>query len=210
MEFLGNRAVRSRPALVRSWAHTGNAAAFEFLANPNNLHIPIYSRATTLKKTEAEKEVSDSVPGDDPAICRVKDCLSQIYQHLELIMAHQAEAQTQPGISLRPKSVFRETLEGFDFMDVVHHEETRARLATLKKADGGWVKFTREIGATILFGGGFGDLFQPKSGIENGSSCLLHSSVPKGENYLAACVTDLLSIIKNNGDISPRSRLLIK
>ncbi|GJC88609.1 hypothetical protein ColLi_11447 [Colletotrichum liriopes] len=107
--------------------HTGRDAAFEFLANENNLAIPLYLRATeawTEKTTKLGSRESEEVLKEKSTAFRVKDRVDQIVRFLEQIIAHQDNVHTQAGVGFRLRHTPRRQLEGFDFMDVATNSDT--------------------------------------------------------------------------------------
>ncbi|GKT65318.1 LOW QUALITY PROTEIN: hypothetical protein ColTof4_09370 [Colletotrichum tofieldiae] len=188
--------------------HTGRDAAFEFLANENNLAIPLYLRATeawTEKTTKLGSREVEEVLNEKSTAFRVKDRVDQIVRFLEQIIAHQDNVHTQTGVGFRLRHTPRRQLEGFDFMDVATNSDTIwPKVTTLGKTGRGWVDFTRAIHAVTLFGTHFGDLFQPNHDGEGCSSCLWNASVPECEDHLAVCVTELRSIFKTKGNMTRR------
>jgi hypothetical protein len=184
----------------------GKTASIQVLTNPHNVSLRLYSKPETSRE-ETILGISDATR---PVTTRTQtyycfqDRVQGISDVLEQIMAHQADESTQDGIGFRLKASPRRQLEGFDFMDVATDEDPFwPRMTTLRATGRGWVDFTRAIHAVTLFGTGFGDLIQPIEP-ENGSvraceECLLNSTVPKGQDSLAVCVSELQEILQKRG-----------
>jgi hypothetical protein len=123
----------------------------------------------------------------------------QTWHILEQMYDHQSKILASPAIGLRFTD--RDKLEGFGFMDIVSGQNPlRPRVSILKPGGRGWVDFTRSIGAISLLGRGFGDLIVPASDASKLYRAWMN--VPKGEDYLVACITTLREICQKNGDIN--------
>lgn len=182
---------------------SGKSAAVQFLTNKLNMSLPVYA-----KPTESKMEETTTNSGDRARIhsstrrnYSLKDRIEDIYEILEQIMSHQADVFCQDGIGFRIKHTVRRQLEGFDFMDVATDEDPLwPRVTTIKSCGRGWIDFTRALHAITLFGTGFGELLQPSRGLENCFKCLTNVEVPKGEDYLAVCTSDLQDLLEKRGN----------
>ncbi|KAH8769958.1 hypothetical protein F5883DRAFT_643295 [Diaporthe sp. PMI_573] len=95
---------------------------------------------------------------------------------------------------------FAARLKDFDFMDVATDEDPLwPRVATIDSRGRGWIDFARALHAITLFGTGFGELLQPSQGLGTCFNCLTNVGLPKGEDYLAVCTSDLQEIIQKRG-----------
>ncbi|KLO92474.1 Uncharacterized protein LW93_12048 [Fusarium fujikuroi] len=92
----------------------------------------------------------------------------------------------------------RKDLEGWDFEDAVQNFKTfYPRTTTLEKGGKEWVDFIRGIKAVILFGEDFGEIIKPsRLGHE---TCKEWATLPKGQYYIATCVSDLQTVFKEHG-----------
>lgn len=181
---------------------TGRHAAVQFLTNEVNMSLPLYAKPT---ETKAEETTTDAgararVFSSTRRNYILKDRIEDIYDILEQIMSHQADVFSQDGVGFRIKTTLRRQLEGFDFMDVATDEDPLwPRVATINSRGRGWIDFTRALHAITLFGNGFGELLRPSHGLDTCFNCLTNVEVPKGEEYLAVCTSDLREIIKKRG-----------
>lgn len=181
---------------------TGKHAAVQFLTNKDNTSLPLYE-----KPTEAKVEDTTTGAGARVQIASstrknytLKDRIEDVYEILEQIMSHQADIFSQDGIGFRIKYTLRRQLEGFDFMDVATDEDPLwPRVTTINSRGRGWIDFIRALHAITLFGTGFGELVRPSQGLDTCFSCLTNIGVPKGEDYLAVCTSDLQEIMEKRG-----------
>ncbi|KAI1395613.1 hypothetical protein F4819DRAFT_477925 [Hypoxylon fuscum] len=186
-----------------SQPYTGKAASISVLTDWQNINLPLYA-----KPDSSREEVSINETGMRASILSstktnycLKDRIENICDVLEQIMAHQADTSTQDGVGFKIRCSARRQLEGFDFMDVAADEDPLwPRVATLRASGKGWVDFTRTLHAITLFGTGFGDLIQPAKGkaIEC-TRCGANVEVPKGQDYLAVCVSEIQDILQKRG-----------
>ncbi|KAK3374364.1 hypothetical protein B0T24DRAFT_577334 [Lasiosphaeria ovina] len=161
----------------------GKAASIFVLANESNISLPL-----VISKTHSNYTFRDRVE----SICDA----------LEQMIAHQADVSTQDGVGFKIQKTIRRQLEGFDFMDIATDEDPIwPRVTTLRATGRGWVDFTRKIHAITLFGSGFGDLFHPSPTATQAQciGCQLNVEVPKGEDFLAVCVSELRDILERRG-----------
>ncbi|OTB08944.1 hypothetical protein M426DRAFT_129610 [Hypoxylon sp. CI-4A] len=190
--------------------YIGKAASISVLTNKENMSLPLYA-----KPDNSREETSTNPEGIRTKILSstktnycLKDRIESICDVLEQIIAHQSDNSTQDGVGFKIRCSPRRQLEGFDFMDIATDEDPLWPRATTLRASGrGWVDFTRAINAITLFGTSFGDLIQPvqeESSVKC-SRCHVNVEVPKGQDYLAVCVSELQSILEKWGseDTSP-------
>ncbi|KAI0384641.1 hypothetical protein F5Y04DRAFT_247451 [Hypomontagnella monticulosa] len=182
---------------------TGKEASINVLTNKDNLKLPIYAKPDSSKEeiTINELGTSSRVLSSTKTNYCLKDRIEDTCEILEQIMAHQADVATENGVGFRIKCSARRQLEGFDFMDIATDESPlRPRAATLQGSGRGWVDFTRALHAITLFGTGFGELIQPiQEGATKCTSCYANVGVPKGQDFLAVCVSELQEILKKRG-----------
>lgn len=196
------------PDMLREAApgQSGKISSINVLTNSHNVSIPLFSKpATSREETIAgPAEAAKHVTTQTQTYYCFRDRVHDISDVLEQIMAHQADESTKDGIGLRFKSSARRQLEGFDFMDVATDEDPFwPRMTTLKATGRGWVDFTRAIHAITLFGTGFGELIRPVSpsqgSFKSCGDCQLNTAVPKGQDILAVCVSELQEILQKRG-----------
>ncbi|KAI0594169.1 hypothetical protein F4775DRAFT_606762 [Biscogniauxia sp. FL1348] len=194
-------------------AHTGSAAARSFLLNESNQNLRLYvkSRETwTEITTQAKDGKQEEVTKEKVTYLCVKDRVEQICNVLAQMIAHQDDVHTQAGVGFRLRHTPLQQLEGFDFMDVATNQGTLwPKVSELHQVGAGWAGFTRAIHALAFFGTGFGELFEPVGREGECRSCLWNHSVPKGQDYLVACVAELEGILKRNGDVKTQPWRLI-
>ncbi|ETS73860.1 hypothetical protein PFICI_14806 [Pestalotiopsis fici W106-1] len=183
---------------------SGKTASIHVLTNPHNLGLPLYSKPVTSREETilGTSRAAQHVTTQTQTYYCFRDRVQGISDVLEQIMAHQADESTQDGIGFRLKTSARRQLEGFDFMDVATDEDPFwPRMTTLRATGRGWVDFTRAIHAITLFGTGFGELVQPiqSEGTKSCEECQWSVAVPKGQDVLAVCVSELQEILQKRG-----------
>lgn len=181
---------------------TGKHAAVKFLTNKDNTTLPLYEKPTEAKVEDTTTDAGSRVriASSTRKNYTLKDRIEDVYEILEQIMSHQADVFTQDGIGFRIKYTLRRQLEGFDFMDVATDEDPLwPRVTTINSRGRGWIDLTRALHAITLFGTGFGELIRPSQGLDTCSNCLTNVGVPKGEDYLAVCTSDLQEIMEKRG-----------
>ncbi|KAI0526679.1 hypothetical protein F5B22DRAFT_641819 [Xylaria bambusicola] len=183
--------------------HSGKNAAIRVLTNPRNLDIPLYAKPDTNKVevTSHERGRESKVLSSTKTNYCLKDRIEDICNVLEQVMAHQADTCTQDGVGFKVKASDRRHIEGFDFMDIATDEDPCfPRQITLRSSGRGWVDFIRAIHAVTLFGSHFGDLISP-SKIQGKAceSCHANVDLPKGQDLLAVCVSELNDILQKRG-----------
>lgn len=181
---------------------TGKQAAVQLLTNRDNTALPLYAKPTEAKEEETTTDAGARVRvlSSTRKNYTLKDRIDGIYEILEQIMSHQADVFSQDGIGFRIKYTLRRQLEGFDFMDVATDEDPLwPRVTTINSRGRGWIDFTRALHAITLFGTGFGGLLKPSQGLDTCFNCLTNVGVPKGEDYLAVCTSDLQEILEKRG-----------
>lgn len=181
-----------KEAEVQYTAHS----AFNVLIDDDNMELEILPHKNEIS---AEK-------GDDAVEARKKntrhvlfqDVVERVHHFLEQLLTYQAEkvaAKTGVDVKIKPRNF----LGGFDFMEVARGERAiPLRITNIQRSGKCWIDFARAIHAVTLFGRGFGDILRPE---ENREICQMWSTMPKGEDYLAVCVSDLTTIIQEYGDL---------
>ncbi|EAW09016.1 Pfs domain protein [Aspergillus clavatus NRRL 1] len=149
------------------------AAAIDVLMDPRNRALKVY------------QEKDDYI--------RFENQVERFYDLLEKIIDHQQDAVENS--RRQGTTVPRAYLEGWDFHELAAEvDPVRARVAILDSIGKSWVDFTRSLNAVTLCGRGFGDIIKPTEG------CSQWARLPKGRYYLAACMSDLKSIMDKQGD----------
>jgi hypothetical protein len=123
-----------------------------------------------------------------------EDLVEEVFNYLEQLIEYQKKAAARQGIQIKTR--LREQLEGWDFTDIAHGHDAHPRVTMLSAAGWGWVDFIRSINAVVLFGRGYGELLQARSTNE---LCPNWQSLPSGQSYLAANVSDLNNIMRLHG-----------
>lgn len=72
-----------------------------------------------------------------------------------------------------------------------------SRVVNLSAKGWGWVDFVRSINAVTLFGTNFGELLRPF-----GDFCKYWQEVPKNEEYMAVCASDLYWVAEQSGKMN--------
>ena len=182
--------------------HSGKNAAISVLTNPRNLDIPLYAKPDTNRvEVTARQEGGEAIVRSSTKTnyC-LKDRSEDICNTLEQIMAHQADTCTQDGVGFKVKASDRRHIEGFDFMDIATDEDPCfPRQVTLRSSGRGWVDFVRAIHAVTLFGSSFGDLIRPSKTATKACGCHANMDLPKGQDLLAVCVSELEDILQKRG-----------
>ena len=175
-------------------------AALEVLKNPLNMKLEIFCNEDELWTEEVKDENGGHIIRYEKkkfTKVRFQDRVNQMYIYLKQIQEHHTKL-SGPGMPLRITA--RNQLEGFDFMEIATGSSPiDPRYTTLKPSGKGWVDFTRTIHAPTLFGRGFGDLLRPAD--NSNKLCALWGAVPAGNDYLAACTSDLANILAWKGDV---------
>ncbi|KAI1353493.1 hypothetical protein F5Y01DRAFT_323133 [Xylaria sp. FL0043] len=186
--------------------HSGKSTAINVLTNPRNLEIPLYAKpdANKVEVTTHEGGGETKVLSSTKTYYCLKDRIDDISHALEQIFAHQADTCTQDGVGFKVKASDRRYIEGFEFMEIATDEDPCfPRQATLRSSGKGWVDFIRAIHAITLFGTHFGDLISPsKTNVKECKSCHANMDLPKGQDLLAVCVSELTDIIQKRGSKS--------
>lgn len=183
--------------------HLGKVSAIDVLTNKHNMGLALYAQPeknheeATVDNKGARKTLTSTTKTN---YC-LKDRVQDIAGVLEQIIAHQADVSTQDGVGFKVKCTPRRDLVGFDFMDVATDEDPFwPRATTLRTSGRGWVDFSRAIHAITLFGSGFGALIQPTENAWNACAhCHVNSEVPKGQDYLTVCVSQMLEVVEKRG-----------
>ncbi|KAL6898240.1 hypothetical protein GGI43DRAFT_423762 [Trichoderma evansii] len=148
-------------------------SAIDVLINPKNLALKLYREKHGYLLLESRIEY--------------------FYNILEKLIDHQADIAGERGVNMADKP--RRYLEGWEFNDLaMSRDPLYPRVASLEPRGKSWVDFTRAIHAVTLFGRGFGDIIKsPGTDI-----CEYWAEMPKQKYYLAACVSDLSQLVKDN------------
>ncbi|KAI0802782.1 hypothetical protein GGR55DRAFT_406534 [Xylaria sp. FL0064] len=181
-------------------------ASLQVLIDEDNRNLTLYMDKTEVyEENVRESNTTNNISRRQTRHYRLEDRIEHIYNILEKLIDHQTDVERRSGvqINIRP----RQHLEGWDFKDLVKDgDPIFPRVTTLPTIGKGWVDFTRAIHAVTLFGSGFGELIQPRQ--TSPSICSRWSLLPKESYYLAACVSNLLEIMEEDGDAASNPRRL--
>ncbi|KAI1347988.1 hypothetical protein F5Y01DRAFT_229273 [Xylaria sp. FL0043] len=181
-------------------------ASLQVLIDEDNRNLTLYMDKTEVyEENVRESNTTNNISRRQTRHYRLEDRIEHIYNILEKLIDHQTDVERRGGmqINIRP----RQYLEGWDFKDLVKDgDPIFPRVTTLPTIGKGWVDFTRAIHAVTLFGSGFGELIRPRQ--TSASICSRWSLLPKESYYLAACVSNLLEIMEEDGDAASNPRRL--
>jgi nucleoside phosphorylase len=148
-------------------------SAIDMLINPKNLALKLYREKDGYLSLESRIEY--------------------FYNILEKLIDHQADIAGERGVNMADKP--RRYLEGWEFNDLVmSRDPLYPRVASLEPRGKSWVDFTRAIHAVTLFGNGFGDIMKSTSA----DMCEHWAELPKEKYYLAACLSDMNQLVRDN------------
>ncbi|KAL2794134.1 hypothetical protein BJX66DRAFT_338119 [Aspergillus keveii] len=127
-----------------------------------------------------------------------RDRVDRVFHILEQIFAHQDKLNRERAAMAGFSGLARESLEGFDFMDVaMNNPEVHARVHADQNYSPSWLFLINKIGAIILFGRNFKDLIIPKG---DNKVCAAWAEVPAGADYLTVSASDLKDIMEKQGN----------
>jgi hypothetical protein len=153
----------------------GRLSALKTLKNWDNLRLNVY-----VKDGSNCNQLQYETFGE-----RVKRLLHSI----EIIIDRQVKVAEQDGVKIFQTLDPRRGIAGFDIMDVIAPlGPIDARIQRLDMLGCGWIDLVPPIGATTIFGKGFGELIRP-SNLHN--SCSLWKTVPLNNDYLATSLSTL-------------------
>ncbi|KAL8347836.1 hypothetical protein RB601_002860 [Gaeumannomyces tritici] len=196
-------------SFIEAEGHNNADSAIEVLINERNLRLPLYSERSETVQSETSKgkfsKSQLSATRTSKFYC-IQDRVEHLYGILEKMIDHQTAVERRDGVQMPEWP--RRQLEGWDFREVfADRDPLYPRVATLDTIGKGWVDFTRGIHAITLFGRGFGDLMRP-GGQSAAAACTRWSTLPRGGCYLAAAVSDLMEIMRVDGDPDANPRRL--
>ncbi|KAL7628657.1 hypothetical protein AAE478_000172 [Parahypoxylon ruwenzoriense] len=172
-------------------------SALKVLTDQRNRDLKLYLDKSEVYDEEEMRDgqASSIVSRRQTRYYRLEDRIEHIYNILEKLIDHQTDAERRSGLQINPWP--RRQLEGWDFKDLVTGGDPFfPRVATLDTTGKGWVGFARAIHAVTLLGRDFGELIQPR--LERISVCPRWSLLPSKGYYLAASVSDLQDIMRDN------------
>lgn len=148
-------------------------SAIDMLINPKNLALKLYREKDGYLLLESRIEY--------------------FYNILEKLIDHQADIAGERGVNMADKP--RRYLEGWEFNDLaMSRDPLYPRVASLEPRGKSWVDFIRAIHAVTLFGRGFGDVIKSTGA----DICEYWAEMPKQKYYLAACLSDLSQLVRDN------------
>ena len=113
-----------------------------------------------------------------------KDAILDLWSQIERLMEKEDLIESGSGLALH--GTMQSQIHGWEYMSLVHEKNYRRKEAAIAKTSGGWVDLINDIDALVLFATGLGDIIKPVADLKN--LCPLWRSLPKGKDYLAACV----------------------
>jgi len=188
----------------------GPDAAATVLFNPANCSLRLFPEdeeswdEETEKKNSETETVKEIVSKKRVTFFCLKDRVLEIFSLLERIIDNLNNVQSETGVGFRLRGTPRNTLEGFDFMDVAtNNTPLLPHLVKLNISESGrgWVDLARSLQAITLFGKGFDELISPVPGDAQGAcdGCGYGVSLPVGKDYLATCVDVVERILATRG-----------
>lgn len=174
-------------------------SAHNVLLNVSNRTLKVWpGKYEIYDETEAKWSANDYAVSKSSkrkkAYVLFQDLVEKQYRTLEIMMEYQKHKAGQNGVKLELRA--RKHLEGWDFVDLISDRDLHPRVATLQRAGYGWVDLIQSINATSILGCGFGDLIKPAGSPE---LCPDWQTLPKGQYYLAAHISDLRDIFDEFG-----------
>ncbi len=151
---------------------TGYFAALKTLTDWHNLNLGLYVK---------EKQ------GDEIRAATFGEEVERLLHSFEIIIDTQTKFGSQDGVRIFQTLNPRKSIVGFDILDVVDPlGPVQMRIRQLDFGTRGWVDLIPAIGATTIFGNGFGELIRPNN---TNTLCDYWSSVPIGMDYMATSVS---------------------
>lgn len=169
----------------------------DVLMNMDNRKLKLY-----IEKEDIKEEIIGPVGGisAQPVITKTTTYihLERRVEHymevLEKLFDYEEDLSKESGLKVNLRTC--EVLQGCDFRSLALQNRSIHRLEAKIAAGGkGWVGFVQNIGATTLFGRGFGEILRPAPGVV---SCAHWNTLPKGKYYLAVTVADLRKVVKSH------------
>jgi hypothetical protein len=153
---------------------TGRQAAIKTLKNSDNLNLNVY----------VERKV-----GSVPQFSTLRERVMSILHAMEILIDTQQREAAKGELRTLQTLDRRNSITGFDILDVIEpFGSINTRIARFDSWGDGWIDLLPSIGATTLFGQGFGDLVLPT---DFKSVCAHWQTVPTRKDYLCASVSTL-------------------
>ncbi|KAK2609523.1 hypothetical protein N8I77_003019 [Diaporthe amygdali] len=177
----------------------GSSSAYDVLSDEGNRRQVVWPPRKTLKEkldspdnigpAKGQGEVTKVVLGE--VVDDICDVLRQLSDLTRPLNAHPGlSGQVQDWYERRWGTIMR----GWDFNDIATGKSANVYVRKLNK-DPGWMRMTRELGATFLFTCGLGEIIEPRVG----SCCPYFRTLPKGQNFLASNMEALKQIVVDYG-----------
>jgi hypothetical protein len=162
-------------ALKDDWPGcTGRQAAIKTLKNFDNLNLKVY----------VEKRV-----GSVAQFSTLRERVMNVLHAMEILIDTQQREAAKGEIRTLQTLDRRKFITGFDILDVIEpFGSINTRIARFDSWGDGWIDILPSIGATTVFGQGFGDLVLPT---DLHSVCTHWQTVPTRNDYLCASVSTL-------------------
>lgn len=157
----------------------GREAALKTLTDWDNLNLGVYV-------VDKERNVDGTW---EITYATLKTRVQKILHAIEIVIDEQHMVGSQNGIRISQTADFRHNILGFDVQDIISSAKTiHARIKHIESRGHGWVDVIPSIGATTIFGRGFGNLIRPEEPLQ---LCSQWRTMPINEDYMAASVSTL-------------------
>ena len=132
-----------------------------------------------------------------------KDAILDLWSQIERLMEREDSLESGTGLAMH--GTMRSQIYGWEYMSLVHEKNYRRKEAAIAKTSGAWVDLINDIDALVLFATGLGDVVKPVADLNK--LCPLWRSLPKGKDYLAACVPTMELLYSEAGSRSTHEHL---
>ena len=123
------------------------------------------------------------------------DAILDLWSQIERLKEKEDSLESDTGLALH--GTMRSQIYGWEYMSLVHDKNYRRKEAAIAKTSGGWADLINDTDAFILFATGLGDVIKPVADLNK--LCPLWRSLPKGKDYLAACVPIMMLLYSEAG-----------
>ncbi|KAJ5936391.1 hypothetical protein N7454_005026 [Penicillium verhagenii] len=200
----------------------GKSTAKAVLLNRANMNLKIYERwnRTVEETSTTGGQPSETNQKTQKTWEQIPDLVGDIYTSLGMLFDIQTDTLTADGFGTKVHKSPRRHLEGWEFQQVAAGADMLPRATLLRDIGLGWVDLVRGINAVVLFGVGFGEIFQPEDTAQvpalgglgdvesalSGSAaniqldkarCDRWATLPKGKDLLATTTPVIQDIMEN-------------
>jgi hypothetical protein len=171
----------------------GRVAAIETLKCWKHREAPIYVKKRCIRDGQTVLQFAT-----------LEDRVNQILEWLEVIIDRDKYLASESGIKIRQTLDQHKCTTGFDILDLLKPlGPVGTRSAPMSRSGHGWADMLPVIGATTIFGAGFGELIRPNDLTQ---TCSEWSSLPVGFDLMAVTTSTLKMIYdkrlrRNNPDL---------